>query len=207
MRPGGKWRYINRAGDREDVTFYGEYLEVDPPRGFKWTFMFDVDGMGPMGGPETFILEELGAKTKVTSIGHMGSVDVLEGALSTGMVAGGLETWDRLADLLAKSWQDRPPTQHEERPPGVGPGGSFAVRVWAIESSRKRQAAAQAAERDVPPGPRRCLQEMRPATKRSPHRARPPSEPCATRSIRRTVPIRARRGPSFVRPRISCKRV
>ena len=103
VRVGGKWRYVNRAGDRDDVTFYGEFLEVDPPQGFKWTFMFDVEGVGPMGGPETFILEDLGGKTKVTSIGHMGSVDVLEGALATGMVAGGLETWDRLADLLAKS--------------------------------------------------------------------------------------------------------
>jgi uncharacterized protein YndB with AHSA1/START domain len=102
VRPGGKWRYVNRAADRDEVAFYGEYLEVDPPRGFKWTFMFDVEGVGPMGGPETYILEEVDGKTKVTSTGHMGTVEVLEGALSTGMVAGGLETWDRLADLLAK---------------------------------------------------------------------------------------------------------
>ena len=101
VRPGGKWRYVNSAGDRDDVTFYGEYLEVDPPKSFKWTFMFDVEGVGPMGGPETYIFEEVGGKTKVISTGHMGSVEVLEGALSTGMVEGGLETWDRLADLLA----------------------------------------------------------------------------------------------------------
>jgi uncharacterized protein YndB with AHSA1/START domain len=103
VRPGGKWRYISKGPDREDVEFYGEYLEVDPPSGYKWTFMFDVEGVGPMGGPETFTLEEVNGKTKVTSVGHMGSVEVLEGALSTGMVPGGLETWDRLADLLAKS--------------------------------------------------------------------------------------------------------
>ena len=102
VRPGGKWRYVNRASDREEVAFYGEYLEVDPPKGFKWTFMFDVEGVGAMGGPETYIFEDVGGKTKVTSTGHMGSVEVLEGALSTGMVAGGLETWDRLAGLLAE---------------------------------------------------------------------------------------------------------
>jgi len=101
VRPGGKWRYISRAADRDDVEFYGEYLEVDPPHGFKWTFMFDVDGVGPMGGPETHVLEDVGGKTKVTSTWHMGSVEVLEGALSTGMVEGALETWDRLAALLA----------------------------------------------------------------------------------------------------------
>ena len=103
VRAGGKWRYVSRAADRDDIAFYGEYLEVDPPRGFKWTFMFDVEGVGPMGGPETFVLEELGGKTKVTSIGHMGSVEALEGALSTGMVGGAIETWDRLAALLAES--------------------------------------------------------------------------------------------------------
>jgi uncharacterized protein YndB with AHSA1/START domain len=102
VRPGGKWRYVNRASDREEVAFYGEYLEVDPPKGFKWTFMFDVEGVGPMGGPETFIFEDVGGKTKITSTGHMGSVEVLEGALSTGMVPGALETWDRLAALLAE---------------------------------------------------------------------------------------------------------
>jgi uncharacterized protein YndB with AHSA1/START domain len=102
VRPGGKWRYVSRAGDRDDVAFYGEYLEVDPPRGFKWTFMFDVEGIGPMGGPETWILEDLGGRTKVISTGHMGSVEVLEGALATGMVEGALETWDRLEALLAE---------------------------------------------------------------------------------------------------------
>ena len=102
VRPGGKWRYVSHAPDREDVAFYGEYLEVDPPNGFKWTFMFDVEGVGPMGGPETHTFEDVNGKTKVVSVGHMGSVEMLEGALSTGMVAGALETWDRLADLLAQ---------------------------------------------------------------------------------------------------------
>ena len=102
VRPGGAWRYISSAPDRDDVTFYGEYLEIDPPKGYKWTFMFDVEGVGPMGGPETFILEEIHGRTKVISIGHMGSADVLEGALATGMVGGAIETWDRLEALLAE---------------------------------------------------------------------------------------------------------
>ena len=31
VRPGGKWRYDSSAPDREDVSFFGEYLEVEPP--------------------------------------------------------------------------------------------------------------------------------------------------------------------------------
>lgn len=102
VRPGGTWRYISRAPDRDDVVFYGEYLEVNPPKGFKWTFMFDVEGVGPQGGPETFTLEEVGGKTKVTSIGHFDSVESIDGALATGMVGGAIETWDRLEALLAE---------------------------------------------------------------------------------------------------------
>ena len=102
VRAGGKWRYVSRAPDRDEVAFYGEYLEVDPPRGFKWTFMFDVEGVGPMGGPETYRFEDVGARTKVTSVGHFDSVESIEGALSTGMVRGAIETWDRLAAFLAK---------------------------------------------------------------------------------------------------------
>jgi uncharacterized protein YndB with AHSA1/START domain len=102
VRPGGKWRYVSHAPDRDDVTFYGEYLEVEPPKSFKWTFMFDVEGVGSQGGPETFTLEEIDGKTKVTSVGHMGSPEILEGALATGMVGGAIETWDRLAALLAE---------------------------------------------------------------------------------------------------------
>jgi hypothetical protein len=54
-----------------------------------------------MGGPETHRFEEVGGKTKVTSIGHMGSPEVIEGALATGMVAGAIEAWDRLEAMLA----------------------------------------------------------------------------------------------------------
>ena len=103
VRPGGKWRYVSRAADRDDVEFYGEYLEVDPPQRIRWTFMFDVEGIGPQGGPETMTFEDLGGRTKVTSVGHFGSTDELEGALATGMAKGAIETWDRLAAELAQA--------------------------------------------------------------------------------------------------------
>lgn len=102
VRPGGKWRYVSTAPDRDEVAFYGEYLEIDPPRGVRWTFMFDVDGVGPQGGAETFTFEEEAGRTKVTSVGHMGSVEAIEGALAVGMIGGAIETWDRLAALLAE---------------------------------------------------------------------------------------------------------
>lgn len=103
VRPGGSWRYVSHAPDRDDVAFFGEYLEIDPPNRFSWTFMFDVEGAGPQGGPETFVFEDVGGRTKLTSISHLGSPEVIEGALATGMVRGAIETWDRLEALLAGS--------------------------------------------------------------------------------------------------------
>ena len=102
VRPGGKWRYVSSAPDREDVVFYGEYLEIDPPARFTWTFMFDVEGVGPQGGPETHTFEDVGGKTKITSVGHMGSPEAIDAALATGMAAGAIETWDRLEALLGE---------------------------------------------------------------------------------------------------------
>jgi uncharacterized protein YndB with AHSA1/START domain len=102
VRPGGKWRYVSRAPDRDEVSFHGEYLEVDPPNRFKWTFLFAVEGLGDQGGPETFIFEDVDGKTKVTSTGHFGSVEEIEAALATGMIAGAVESWDRLEAMLAE---------------------------------------------------------------------------------------------------------
>ena len=101
VRPGGTWRYISSAPGREDVTFYGEYLTVDPIDGYSWTFMFDI-GFGETGGPEDFRFQDLGGRTKVTSIGHFDAVESIEGALATGMVGGAIETWDRLEQHLAE---------------------------------------------------------------------------------------------------------
>jgi uncharacterized protein YndB with AHSA1/START domain len=101
VRPGGRWRYVSHASDREDVAFFGEYLEIDPPNGFRWTFMFDVEGVGPQGGPESYRFEEVDGRTTITSTGHMGSAEAIDGALATGMIQGALETWDRLETLLA----------------------------------------------------------------------------------------------------------
>jgi hypothetical protein len=64
--------------------------------------MFDVEGVGPMGGPETLTFDDVGGKTLMRAVSHMGSPEVIEEALGTGMTQGAIETWDRLDELLAK---------------------------------------------------------------------------------------------------------
>jgi uncharacterized protein YndB with AHSA1/START domain len=102
VRTGGRWRYVNSAPDRDDVVFYGEFLTVDPPAGYSWTFMFDVEGVGPQGGPETHTLTEVDGRTLLRSVGQMGTPEAIEAALATGMVEGAIETWDRLEALLVE---------------------------------------------------------------------------------------------------------
>ena len=102
VRVGGAWRYVSHADDREPVAFFGEYLEIEAPERFRWTFLFDVPGVGPQGGPETHSFEDLGGRTLVRSVGEMGSVAELEGAVAVGKIEGGIELWDRLAELLAE---------------------------------------------------------------------------------------------------------
>jgi uncharacterized protein YndB with AHSA1/START domain len=102
LRPGGKWRYASVDADGNEFAFYGEYLEIVPPEKIRWTFMFDVEGVGPQGGPETLTLEDLGGRTLMRAVSHMGSAEVIDGALATGMVQGAIETWDRLDALLAE---------------------------------------------------------------------------------------------------------
>jgi hypothetical protein len=63
--------------------------------------MFEVEGGDAQGGPETYSFDEIDGRTFVRTVGHMGSAEIIDAALATGMVKGALETWDRLEALLA----------------------------------------------------------------------------------------------------------
>jgi len=102
VRVGGRWRWIAHSGDG-DAPFKGEYLEVVPPERVVRTEMFDVPPFNE-GEPaiETMTLEDLGGRTKLVSRSRFPSVEVLEGALATGMIRGALEAYDRLAEEIAR---------------------------------------------------------------------------------------------------------
>ena len=101
VRPGGRWRFIQHTTGGEDVPFKGEYLEVVPPERLVQTFIFDVEPFNNEAAVTTLTLEDVGGRTKLVSRDRYPSVESLEGALSTGMIGGALQTWDRLATELA----------------------------------------------------------------------------------------------------------
>jgi len=102
VRPRGRWRWINHTTGGESAPFRGEYLEVVPPERVVRTSYFDVPGFNDRPAIETMVLEDLGGRTKVTATSRFPSVEDLEGALAVGMIRGALETYDRLAALIAE---------------------------------------------------------------------------------------------------------
>ena len=102
VRVGGRWRWVAHS-DQGDAPFKGEYLEIVPPERLVNTEVYDVE---PYNGLEPAIvtqtLEDLGGRTKLVSRSVMPSVEVLEAALATGMVGGAIESWDRLAEEIAR---------------------------------------------------------------------------------------------------------
>jgi uncharacterized protein YndB with AHSA1/START domain len=103
VRVGGTWRWVTSDSDGNEVPFTGEYLEIVPPERLVNTEMFDVEPFNA-GEPAivTQILEDLGGRTRLISRSRFSSADILEGVLSTGMVGGAIESWDRIAEELAR---------------------------------------------------------------------------------------------------------
>ena len=100
VRKGGKWRYVSRDEDGTEYAFRGEYREIVPPERLVSTFEFE--GMPGKVIVDTATFEVFGRKTKVTVTSQFASLEDLEGMLASGMEDGALESWDRLAELLAR---------------------------------------------------------------------------------------------------------
>ena len=98
FRPGGKWRVVHRGPDGNQITFFGEYLEIVRPERIVWTFGFDDNP----GGPETYTFEEHDGKTTLTSTAVFPSKELRDQVMESGMESGAAETYDRLDEYLER---------------------------------------------------------------------------------------------------------
>jgi uncharacterized protein YndB with AHSA1/START domain len=98
FRPGGTWRIVQRGPDGEIPGFRGEYLEIVRPNRIVWTF--EWEGMLGHVGPETMVFEDLEGKTKLTTTSVFNTPEERDGMLASGMVAGAVETYERLDQYL-----------------------------------------------------------------------------------------------------------
>jgi uncharacterized protein YndB with AHSA1/START domain len=100
VRPGGKWRFIERENDESEMGFYGEFREISKPESLTWTFAWD--GMPGHASVETVTFTEHDGGTLVSTVTVFDSREDRDGMIESGMEGGMRETYDRLAELLAK---------------------------------------------------------------------------------------------------------
>jgi len=100
VRAGGGWRFVMRNTDGSETAFRGTYREVEPPERIVQTF--EWEGMPGHGSVETATFEDLGERTKVTTVSLFHTTEERDGMLGSGMERGMNETYARLDELLAR---------------------------------------------------------------------------------------------------------
>ena len=99
LRPGGKWRFVNRTPTGEEAVFYGEYREVSPPDRLVFTEIFAP--FPDSGSVVTAVYTEEGGKTRLTVTARYPSLEVRDLVIGSGMERGAGISYDRLEDLVA----------------------------------------------------------------------------------------------------------
>jgi uncharacterized protein YndB with AHSA1/START domain len=99
LRPGGRWRFVNRH-PKGEAAFHGEYREIDPPRRLVFTEIFEQypDSVSVV---ETDFADE-GGRTRLTVTVRYPSRDVRDMVLASGMSKGAGISYDRLEDLVER---------------------------------------------------------------------------------------------------------
>jgi uncharacterized protein YndB with AHSA1/START domain len=97
LRPGGRWRFVNRHPNG-DAEFYGEYREIMPPSRLVFTEIYAP--FPDAGSLVTAEFTEEDGKTRITVTSLYPSKDVRDIVIGTGMERGAALSYDRLEDLV-----------------------------------------------------------------------------------------------------------
>jgi uncharacterized protein YndB with AHSA1/START domain len=100
LHPGGKWRFVQRSDDGSETGFRGEFREIRGPESLTWTF--EWEGMPGHISTETVTFTEQDGGTLVSTVSVFDNREDRDGMVESGMEGGMRETYDRLAELLAK---------------------------------------------------------------------------------------------------------
>jgi uncharacterized protein YndB with AHSA1/START domain/uncharacterized protein YbaA (DUF1428 family) len=113
VRRGGAWRFVGAGcGEGPATGFRGTYREVTAPERIVQTF--EWEGMPGHVSVETATLEDLGERTRLTTVSVFHTTEERDGMLASGMERGMRETYARLDELLARGAAAAEPV--------VGPG-------------------------------------------------------------------------------------
>ena len=100
VRAGGGWRFVMRDHDGSETAFRGTYREVTPPERIVQTF--EWEGMPGHISVETATFEDLGDRTKVTTVSIFHTAEERDGMIQSGMERGMDETFARLDEVLER---------------------------------------------------------------------------------------------------------
>jgi uncharacterized protein YndB with AHSA1/START domain len=100
FRPGGAYRYVERAADGSEHGFRGTYREIVPPERVVNTF--EYEGLPGHVSVDTMTLQEQpDGTTLLTSHALFDSVEDRDGMVQSGMEYGAEESYSRLDAYLA----------------------------------------------------------------------------------------------------------
>jgi uncharacterized protein YndB with AHSA1/START domain len=99
LRPGGRWRFVNRH-PKGEAAFHGEYREITPPSRLVFTEIFE-DFPDTVSVVTTEFADENG-KTRMMATVQYPSKDVRDMVMASGMSTGAGISYDRLEDLVAE---------------------------------------------------------------------------------------------------------
>ncbi len=100
VRPGGRWRFVQRDAQGNEFAFHGVYHAVEAPERIVDTFEFE--GAPGHVSLETLTLEERDGKTLMKSLAVFQSVEDRDAMVGSGMEEGVVDTYERFAELLTK---------------------------------------------------------------------------------------------------------
>ena len=103
LRPGGRWRFVNRH-PKGEVTFHGVYREIDPPDRLVFTEV--MEPFPEPGSLVTALFTEENGKTRLTVTAEYPSLEVRDMVLQSGMERGAAISYDRLEEV-ARELQSR----------------------------------------------------------------------------------------------------
>ena len=96
LRPGGKWRYVNRH-PKGEVGFSGEYREITPPE--RLVFTESMEGFPGPASVVTAVFTEESGKTRLTVTAVYDSRETRDIVLKSGMERGAALSYDRLEEV------------------------------------------------------------------------------------------------------------
>ena len=99
LRPGGRWRFVNRHPHGE-AAFHGVYREITPPERIVFTEIFEE--FPDSESVVTAVLTEEKGKTRLTATVIYPSRDVRDAVVNSGMAKGAAISYDRLEEVAAR---------------------------------------------------------------------------------------------------------